>query len=343
MKPRFPFSSFPNGWFCVALSDDLPPEGVIPLHYFGKDLVLFRTKDGKPHLLDAYCPHLGAHLGYGGQVKEDAIQCPFHGWLFNGNGQCINIPCVSNLPPKAQIQSWQIREANEMIMVYHHEQRTLPTWEMSDLPEYSFEEWTPLRQIHRWKVYSHVQEVIENSLDIAHLSFLHSSGVRAVKSNTPQMNGPVLFNSVSLTYDLLSTYSGLLGSEAEGSLEVTCCGLGYGTACLYMKSIIEIKFLTLVCVTPIDEEYVDIRLVFSIKKVINKPVTRILEMIISKDTVRTFEQDIRIWERKAYCSKPILSEADGPIMQFRRWARQFYSESACNGQNIHSASTSLVS
>jgi 3-ketosteroid 9alpha-monooxygenase subunit A len=56
---------------------------------FGKDLVLFRGGDGALGLLDAYCPHLGAHLGVGGSVSADGcIQCPFHGWKFGTDGKC---------------------------------------------------------------------------------------------------------------------------------------------------------------------------------------------------------------------------------------------------------------
>src|SRR4051812_31560864 len=51
---RFPFPRYPNGWFQVAYSDDLAAGGVLPLEYFGKQLVLFRGQDGKPYLLDAY-------------------------------------------------------------------------------------------------------------------------------------------------------------------------------------------------------------------------------------------------------------------------------------------------
>ena len=73
MKPyRFPFSSNPIGWFAVAYSHDLPAGGVLPLAYFGTDLVAFRAEDGTAHVLDAHCPHLGAHLGHGGVVEAAA-------------------------------------------------------------------------------------------------------------------------------------------------------------------------------------------------------------------------------------------------------------------------------
>ena len=44
-------------------------------------------------IVDAYCPHLGANLGVGGRVQGNCIECPFHGWQFDGEtGQCVNIP-----------------------------------------------------------------------------------------------------------------------------------------------------------------------------------------------------------------------------------------------------------
>ena len=44
-------------------------------------------------IVDAYCPHLGANLGVGGRVHGNCIECPFHGWQFDGEtGQCTSIP-----------------------------------------------------------------------------------------------------------------------------------------------------------------------------------------------------------------------------------------------------------
>ena len=54
-------------------------------------MVLFRGKDGVAYALEAYCLHMGAHLGVGGQVvDEKCIECPFHGWLYDGaTGHCV--------------------------------------------------------------------------------------------------------------------------------------------------------------------------------------------------------------------------------------------------------------
>ena len=85
---RFSFPPYPVGWFQVDYSDELEVGEVKPLEYFGRDMVLFRAEDGTAHVLDAFCPHLGAHLGHGGTVDatEDGtscITCPFHGWKFD--------------------------------------------------------------------------------------------------------------------------------------------------------------------------------------------------------------------------------------------------------------------
>src|SRR4051812_45876125 len=79
---RYPMSPYPTGWYLLAESGSVQPGDVVPLRYFGKDLVLFRTDAGEAVVLDAHCPHLGAHLGHGGTVEGEAIRCPFHSWRF---------------------------------------------------------------------------------------------------------------------------------------------------------------------------------------------------------------------------------------------------------------------
>ena len=54
----------------------------------------YRGMSGKVHILDAFCPHLGAHLGVGGSVVEEDIRCPFHSWTFNGAGVCSGVPGI---------------------------------------------------------------------------------------------------------------------------------------------------------------------------------------------------------------------------------------------------------
>ena len=66
----------PFGWFALCYSDELAVGEVKPLHYFERELALWRGEDGMARLLDAYCPHLGAHMGYGGKVERQPPAMP---------------------------------------------------------------------------------------------------------------------------------------------------------------------------------------------------------------------------------------------------------------------------
>ncbi len=91
-KPRGkcpPF--FPNGWYSILNGDELKPRQVRFIDYCGREIVVFRGTNGIVYALDAYCSHMGANLGKGGVVKNgQCIQCPFHGWVFDGEtGACV--------------------------------------------------------------------------------------------------------------------------------------------------------------------------------------------------------------------------------------------------------------
>lgn len=90
-------------WHPVCLSKDLVdlPYGVRML---GEDLVAFRAPDGSVGLVGARCPHRGTSLEYG-QVRENGLQCSYHGWKFDQRGRCLDMPLE---PPESTIKC-QIR------------------------------------------------------------------------------------------------------------------------------------------------------------------------------------------------------------------------------------------
>src|SRR5512136_2339032 len=274
MKPRLSFTSFPSGWFRVAYSHELPPEGVKPLHYFGKDLVLFRTKAGAARVFDAHCPHLGAHLGYGGKVKGEMIQCPFHGWCFDSSGQCTDIPYARKIPPKAQMRNWPVREVNGLIMVYYNEGGEPPSWEIPELPEYASEDWTPWSKVFRWKARTSVLDLSEVTVaDTAHFGILHPDTFQKVKSSAVEVSGQVFNHRMSPEYNHLVPAAKTLGFKISGSWEVTSYGLGCHAFRSCDRVVAEVKTLTLFTWTPIDGECVDAHISVKMKKVFSELIT----------------------------------------------------------------------
>ncbi|XP_023233965.1 cholesterol 7-desaturase-like [Centruroides sculpturatus] len=126
--------AYPNGWIPLLESRDLPVGKCIPVTALGQQFVIFRGKTGKCFVLDAYCPHLGAHLGTDGKVHEDCIECPFHGWRFAGqDGYCVKIPYAEK--KVAKIKSWETIEENGFIYVWHHAEGQPPLWKPPVIPE----------------------------------------------------------------------------------------------------------------------------------------------------------------------------------------------------------------
>jgi phenylpropionate dioxygenase-like ring-hydroxylating dioxygenase large terminal subunit len=76
---KVPFTWKVTGWFMVGWSPEFPMGETRPLKYFGEDLVAYRDQSGELHVVEAHCKHLGAHLGHGGKVVGDCVECPFHG------------------------------------------------------------------------------------------------------------------------------------------------------------------------------------------------------------------------------------------------------------------------
>jgi len=321
-----PALPLPNGWFRVAYSQELPSGKVLSLHYFGQELVLFRTADGIPHLFDAHCPHMGAHLGYGGCVEGTAIRYPFHGWLMDGTGRCIEVPYASKIPPKAHLRTWPVREVNGMILVYYHAQAQPPDWEIPPFPEYTSSAWTPFRPVHRWKIRTHAQEIAENGIDTGHMPFLHHQQTRSITSDALEVHGPVLIHRMSHVYNIFWATKWLGGAEVIGPLDITYYGLGCVVNRARVHAGIELGYFVMFLLTPIDAEYTEVHGVFSMQKVLNRAVTWLLSAKAIREGGKTIEQDIPIWENKVYRHDPMLCDGDGPIMQYRRWARQFYCE-----------------
>ncbi len=303
---RFPMPRYPNGWFQVATADELPPAGVKPLRYFGRDLVLFRTESGVAKVLDAHCPHLGA----GGKVRGDCLECPFHAWKFDGAGACIEIPYAKKIPPRAVLQTWPVREVNGMIMVWYHAAGEPPQWEVPLLPEYGHDEWTTYEK-RSWKIRTHNQEMAENSVDCAHFLYLH--GTQEMPTTQAEVAGHLL-HTTSLT--VMKTPQG----KVKGEVDVHAYGFGFTTT--RFRGLVETLLVS--SATTIDDDYCELRFHFTIKKMVNEGVTGTVGAAFQREIGRQLEQDIPIWENKIYVHPPVLVDGDGPIGVFRRWAKQFY-------------------
>ena len=312
MGGRFPFPAYANGWFRMAYSDEVAAGQLKSLHYFGRDLVLFRDEDGLAHVLDAHCPHLGAHLGVGGKVEGRGIRCPFHAWLWDGEGRCIDIPYAKRIPPAAKTRSWPVVEKNGIVFLWHHSEGEPPAYELPDLPQIDDPIWTPL-EIRRWTVKSRWLDMNENAVDRAHFVTVH--GTKAVPEAEVTLEGHVLrcANQVRL---------GTPRGVVDGSLVTTDYGPGLQTVDL--AGIVETLMVN--TSTPIDEETTDTSFAYTVNTSGDEKTARGVGAAIIRDLEKQMAEDIPIWENKKYYTRPMLCDGDGNFNLYRRWMSQFFSE-----------------
>jgi phenylpropionate dioxygenase-like ring-hydroxylating dioxygenase large terminal subunit len=306
----------PNGWFAVAWGKDLVDGEVKRTRCFGEELVMFRTRSGNVRVLDAYCAHLGAHLGEGGRVIGENIRCPFHGWTYDGGGKCVEIPyCKDHAPPAAaRVRAWPVVERNRMIFVWHHAEGFPPSWEVPVMPEIGDPDWTEPR-FYELEVPVHMQDMAENNCDPVHFQFVH--GNLQIPTQTIEYGEGGRFMRVSGIHETAMSTSSL-----KVRLDRDCWGLGL--AAVRLVGIPDAGLLMFSSTSPVDSRNAASRWLFTVSKN--------LADLAGEDFIQRLStgvlEDMRIWKNKIHRANPVLCQADTFLVEFRKWVRQFYSTPA---------------
>jgi nitrite reductase/ring-hydroxylating ferredoxin subunit len=304
---RYPFP-LPYGWFAVGRLDELDASTVTPVRAAGRDLVVWYDDD-EWHIFDAYCPHLGAHFGYGGRVVEGCLVCPFHEWSFGVDGRNVEIPYATKANRKARVRSYPTMVRNRLVLFwYHPDPEVGPQWEIPDaVDSNSVECMRFTKQIRTvW------QELAENAVDMAHFKSVHGMS-KIGEIGQIDIEGPLRRVHSSQSF---KTSRG----EFEGTIESSSYGPGIGVVKFELMSVV-----TLVsAATAIEDGLMEVR-----QTLYHAPDDEIGAKIgtaFGAEVERQFGQDIPIWEHKQYQPQPALAPSERPVTEFRRWAKQFYVE-----------------
>jgi phenylpropionate dioxygenase-like ring-hydroxylating dioxygenase large terminal subunit len=312
MARRFPFP-IPFGWFQVAFPDDLSPGDVTALRYFGRDLVLWRDMSGAFHLQDAYCPHLGAHIGVGGSVDGDQVVCPFHGWRYDGTGACTNIPYSQRGNKKAKLRTYPTVERNGFVLAWYHPFDEPPQWEIPVIGEIGDPAWSDF-YTSSYVVHTVPQEMSENGADPAHFRYVHGTDDVA-EMESYDTDGPC---SVMLSKQSYVTPRGV----TQGRIDVYNYGPGFSK--VWFSGIVDA--INVATTTPIDDEKTQVRFNFVVRKFDDERMTSTVANAFVKEINKQVQEDRPIWEHKTFIPSPALADTDGPILKFRKWYSQFYAE-----------------
>jgi 5,5'-dehydrodivanillate O-demethylase len=193
-------------WLPVGVAEELTSENPTQLvQILGEFLVLFRDKSGRVGLIDARCAHRGASLYYG-RVEERGIACPYHGWLYNVHGDCLETPAEpaeSKFHLTIKQRSYPVQR---LVGLYWTYMGPAPAPLMTN-----FDIW--FRKDGRRKIFIQPRldcnwfQAMENSVDPAHLQILHQETAgrgRPVQDSTRGLTDDVAaFDFDELPYGIM--------------------------------------------------------------------------------------------------------------------------------------------
>lgn len=168
---------FRRYWLPALTRDELPTNdcGPVRIPLLGEKLIAIRDSGGRAAILQEACPHRQASL-YFGRCEDGGIRCPYHGWKFDAEGRCLDVPsepAQSNFHGQIQITSYPTVERGGVIWVYMGPpelQPEPPQFEWAGLPE------TFLFVTKRIQQCNYLQ-TMEGGLDSSHLSWLHGGTI----------------------------------------------------------------------------------------------------------------------------------------------------------------------
>ncbi|TRY95146.1 hypothetical protein DNTS_003854 [Danionella cerebrum] len=308
---------YPNGWYRILDSHMLERGDVKSATVLGQQVAVFRGQDGKVHVVDAYCPHLGANLAVGGRVVGGCIECPFHGWQFRGvDGKCVKVPYADKVPEFAKVRCWPSCEINGLVLVWFHCDGLEPSWRVPEQSQITCGDWVYRGRTEHF-INAHIEEIPENAADIAHLAHLHTPGIVEWKPESePNKHCSQMLVKHALT--VFGRHWPLL------DLDVLARQVGPGLVFLLFEHRFLGRGMMMHCVTPVEP------LLQCVSHTIfyQSSIPPLVPKFILRAECIQFERDVMIWNNKTYISKPLLVKEDSAIQKHRRWYSQFYSENS---------------
>lgn len=325
--------AFPRGWFAVASSREVGRKP-LNLRYLGQDIVLYRGASGRAVLLDAYCPHMGTHLGSGensatslsdSHMEGDNIRCPFHAWRFGADGVCNDIPYYDGaIPPGARVRSWTVEERYGVVFAWHDPEGGPPDFALPEFPEWDDPAWVRWESLEYLTDLKHPIEIFDNMSDVAHLGHLHGGHAMAYEN---EYDGHLMHQRQRSRVDDQS--SGLFGDSYATISGYVGPGIAFGR-------FIEMNALQLICVTPIEDGTCRLWQTAMIRAPSGTVDAAARAMRDKASTLfgDGLLRDGEVWQAKRPALSIIQLPSDGPFRQSRTWYSQFYNPRSRAGEIV---------
>src|ERR671932_421167 len=163
----------PNYWYPVGWASQLKAGDIMPVVVWQQAIAVYRDETGQIHALEDACPHKGVAL-HKGKVQGCHLTCAYHGWEFNGSGDCASIPYLpeGQKLPRAKARSYPVQEKYSLIWLFPGEPTLAASQELPNVPEFDHPDYLMIPLAAHMQ--SHFSICNENAMDVFH-GFLHQN------------------------------------------------------------------------------------------------------------------------------------------------------------------------
>jgi 5,5'-dehydrodivanillate O-demethylase oxygenase subunit len=156
-------------WQPVATTEEVDQKKALPTRIMSEDLTVYKGESGQYYVVDFRCAHRGTQLSTG-WVEGECIRCFYHGWKYDGTGQCVEQPAEdATFAAKVKIKSYPTQAYAGLVFAYFGEGEPPPMWRHWELERDYGVKWTEKKL---WDC--NWFQRLENAIDGSHLAFVHS-------------------------------------------------------------------------------------------------------------------------------------------------------------------------
>lgn len=210
----------PDHWYPVAWTRDLRTSKPLPCSFAGEPIVIYRGASGDLFALEDRCAHrqVPLHLGV---VEGDQLRCSYHGWTYDGCGQCVSIPYIGRERIPNKVRAYPVFERDGLIFVFPGNPLLAEARRPTTLGSASDARYLT-RRLNR-EVACHYTFMHENLFDMNH-QFLHRRQMGMIKTTCLGRSQGEGWCEVRYTFDRTagdaslgeSAITGLTGQREDG-------------------------------------------------------------------------------------------------------------------------------
>ena len=132
IPPQSVENGYDQTWYPICMSTELPAGQILSVDFMNGRVIAIRDSQGNPHVLSAFCRHLGADLA-GGDLVDGTVRCPYHHWRYDTQGQCV-ATAIDKAPAAAKLFRFPVHEGMGIVWAFNGTEPLFdpPAWEVPE-------------------------------------------------------------------------------------------------------------------------------------------------------------------------------------------------------------------